>query len=122
MVLSDYDHSGNSLIPKVLYSSSSSKTLHELNNPMNTNGRVFHRSPPLVYPSNGGGIVIPAPKEKVEMYSPTFYAACTVSGMLSTGITHTAVTPFDVLKCNMQVEFCFIPVNIKFSFVGFASF
>lgn len=89
---------------------------------MNTNGRVFHRSPPLVYPSNGGGIVIPAPKEKVEMYSPTFYAACTVSGMLSTGITHTAVTPFDVLKCNMQVDFYFIPVNIKFSFFGFASF
>ncbi|KAJ0053250.1 hypothetical protein Pint_01261 [Pistacia integerrima] len=104
MFLSNYDHSGNSLIPNFLYSSSSSKILHELNDLMNTNGGVFHQSPPLVSPSNGGGFLIPTPKEKVEMYSPAFYAACTASGMFSTGITHTAVTPIDVLKCKMQID------------------
>lgn len=38
------------------------------------------------------------------MYSPSFYAACTVGGMLSCGLTHTAVTPLDLVKCNMQID------------------
>ena len=50
-------------------------------------------------------IVVPAPKEgKIRMYSPAFYAACTVGGILSCGLTHTAVTPLDLVKCNMQVS------------------
>ncbi|GFZ03935.1 phosphate transporter 3;2 [Actinidia rufa] len=50
--------------------------------------------------------VIPAPSEpgKIEMYSPAYLAACAASGMLSTGLTHTAVTPLDVVKCNMQID------------------
>ena len=57
---------------------------------------------------SSGGFVIPAPSEpgkRIEMYSPAFYAACTVGGILSCGLTHTTVTPLDLVKCNMQVPF-----------------
>jgi solute carrier family 25 phosphate transporter 3 len=47
---------------------------------------------------------IQAPNEKIEMYSPAFYAACTAGGIASCGLTHTAVTPLDLVKCNMQVS------------------
>ena len=43
------------------------------------------------------------PGKKIEMYSPQFYAACTFGGILSCGLTHMAVTPLDLVKCNMQV-------------------
>ena len=45
-----------------------------------------------------------APAEKVELYSPKFYQICAVGGALCCGGTHTAVTPLDVVKCNMQVS------------------
>ena len=34
-----------------------------------------------------------------------FYTAYAVSSGLSTGPTHIAVTPLDLVKCNMQVRF-----------------
>jgi solute carrier family 25 (mitochondrial phosphate transporter), member 3 len=43
------------------------------------------------------------PKEKIEMYLPAFYAACTAGGVASCGLTHMMVTPLDLIKCNMQV-------------------
>lgn len=51
--------------------------------------------------------MIPAPSEpgKIQMYSPAFYTACTFGGILSCGLTHMAVTPLDLVKCNMQVLF-----------------
>ncbi|KAH9791653.1 mitochondrial phosphate transporter [Citrus sinensis] len=49
------------------------------------------------------------------MYSPAFYAACTVGGILSCGLTHTAVTPLDLVKCNMQID----PVKYKSISSGF---
>ena len=55
--------------------------------------------------------VVPSPNEpsskKIEMYSPQFYAACTAGGILSCGLTHMAVTPLDLVKCNMQVRIHF---------------
>ena len=49
---------------------------------------------------------IPAPseKKKIALYSKEFYTACTIGGILSCGLTHTAVTPLDVVKCNMQAR------------------
>lgn len=47
---------------------------------------------------------IQAPSEKIEMYSPAFYAACTAGGIASCGLTHMAVTPLDLVKCNMQID------------------
>lgn len=40
----------------------------------------------------------------IEMYSPKFYAACTLGGLLACGVTHTAVTPLDLVKCRRQVN------------------
>ncbi|KAK7825765.1 mitochondrial phosphate carrier protein 3 [Quercus suber] len=51
--------------------------------------------------------LVPALSEpgKIEMYLPAFYATCIAGGILSCGLTHMAVTPLDLVKCNMQVRF-----------------
>ncbi|GLA82925.1 hypothetical protein AtubIFM56815_007116 [Aspergillus tubingensis] len=41
---------------------------------------------------------------KIEPWTPKYYAACTVGGMLACGLTHTAVTPLDLIKCRRQVD------------------
>ena len=46
----------------------------------------------------------PAESGGIALYSPAFYAACTVGGILSCGLTHTMVTPLDIVKCNMQAR------------------
>lgn len=43
----------------------------------------------------------------LRVFSPEYYALCAAGGMLSAGTTHLAITPFDVLKVNMQVRFFF---------------
>jgi solute carrier family 25 phosphate transporter 3 len=40
----------------------------------------------------------------IEMHSAKFYAACTFGGLLACGVTHTAVTPLDLVKCRRQVD------------------
>ncbi len=37
-------------------------------------------------------------------HDSAYYWKCTVGGILSCGLTHTAVCPLDVVKCNMQVD------------------
>jgi len=39
-----------------------------------------------------------------EFGSAKYYALCAVGGALSCGITHTAVTPLDLVKCRIQVN------------------
>lgn len=124
MPFSDY-HSRQSLIPSFLYSSSSSKRLYDLEYLMNTHHiGLLNQSPPSISASsNGNGLVIPAPNEKIEMYSPSFYAACTIGGILSCGLTHMAVTPLDLVKCNMQVSLIYdYPDKISFSFTCYGTF
>jgi solute carrier family 25 phosphate transporter 3 len=41
---------------------------------------------------------------KIELYSPKYYAACTFGGLLACGLTHTFVTPMDLVKCRRQVD------------------
>ncbi|KAK7826968.1 mitochondrial phosphate carrier protein 3, mitochondrial isoform X1 [Quercus suber] len=107
----------SAMIPSFLYSSSSSslsKRLFDLDTlTRSTNlDRHDHGSSSSPSPSISSlsstkatrSFVIPAPKEKVQMYSPEFYAACTAGGILSCGLTHTAVTPLDLVKCNMQID------------------
>ncbi|KAJ6846865.1 mitochondrial phosphate carrier protein 3, mitochondrial-like [Iris pallida] len=67
--------------------------------------------------TDSGSVMVESPSEKrkIEMYSPAFYAACTAGGILSCGPTHTAVTPLDVVKCNMQID----PVKYKSISSGF---
>ena len=45
-----------------------------------------------------------ADKKKLELYTPEYYAYCGLGGILSCGLTHTAVTPVDLLKCRKQVR------------------
>lgn len=55
----------------------------------------------------GGGnlmLAAPAEKRKIKLYSNEFYGVCAIGGVLSCGLTHTAVTPLDVVKCNMQID------------------
>ncbi|KIW20078.1 hypothetical protein PV08_00653 [Exophiala spinifera] len=40
----------------------------------------------------------------IELYSAKYYAACTVGGIIACGVTHTAVTPLDLVKCRRQVD------------------
>jgi len=39
-----------------------------------------------------------------EVGTGKFYALCAVGGLLSCGITHTAVVPLDLVKCRLQVD------------------
>lgn len=39
-----------------------------------------------------------------EFGSGTYYAYCGLGGILSCGLTHTAVVPLDLVKCRMQVD------------------
>lgn len=96
----------NNLIPSFLYGSSSPKTL-PLNQILSSSAAS---STAAAAPSK---LMIPAPNEKIEMYSPAFYAACTVGGILSCGLTHMTVTPLDLVKCNMQVYSCSLSISLN---------
>jgi len=37
-------------------------------------------------------------------HTNAFYGKCMIAGILSCGLTHTAITPLDVVKCNMQTN------------------
>lgn len=37
-------------------------------------------------------------------HDTAYYGKCMIGGILSCGLTHTAITPLDVVKCNMQVD------------------
>jgi solute carrier family 25 phosphate transporter 3 len=125
MALSDL--SRDSLLPSFLYSASpfaSSAAASRL-----AASSSYHApaaaapSPPAfggVAALGGGGgkpFSINSPNEKIEMYSPAFYAACTAGGIASCGLTHMAVTPLDLVKCNMQVslQICALPASILLS-------
>ena len=41
---------------------------------------------------------------QIPLYSAKYYAACTFGGLLACGVTHTAVTPLDLVKCRRQVD------------------
>ncbi|KAF7117819.1 hypothetical protein CNMCM5793_007122 [Aspergillus hiratsukae] len=41
---------------------------------------------------------------KIEPWTPKYYAACAFGGLLACGLTHTAVTPLDLVKCRRQVD------------------
>jgi solute carrier family 25 phosphate transporter 3 len=63
--------------------------------------------------------MIASPKERqkpVAMYSSEYYKACLIGGAVACGTTHTAITPLDVVKCNMQIDqkkFPSIPVGFR---------
>ncbi|PKA56104.1 Mitochondrial phosphate carrier protein 3, mitochondrial [Apostasia shenzhenica] len=98
-----------SLLPSFLYSPSSASRLF-----LGVSARTPAASPPAAPAS----FMVQSPSEpvkKIEMFSPAFYAACTAGGVLSCGLTHTAVTPLDVVKCNIQID----PAKYKNTSLGF---
>ncbi|KAJ9622806.1 Cu/Pi carrier [Taxawa tesnikishii (nom. ined.)] len=44
------------------------------------------------------------PQKRIELFSGTYFAACTLGGIIACGPTHTAVTPLDLVKCRRQVD------------------
>jgi solute carrier family 25 phosphate transporter 3 len=42
--------------------------------------------------------------QPIKLYSKEYFMACGIGGILSCGITHTAVTPLDLVKCNVQAN------------------
>lgn len=42
-------------------------------------------------------------EDSCEYGSMKYYALCGFGGILSCGITHTAVVPLDLVKCRIQV-------------------
>lgn len=42
--------------------------------------------------------------KKIELYSNEYFGVCMIGGVMSCGLTHTAVTPLDLVKCNMQAN------------------
>jgi len=51
----------------------------------------------------------------VELYSAKYFGLCGIGGILSCGLTHFAVTPLDLVKCNCQVN----PEQFKSTVQGF---
>lgn len=49
------------------------------------------------------GISSPETKE-IALYSPSFYTACSIGGVISCGSTHLLITPVDLIKCRKQVK------------------
>ena len=43
-------------------------------------------------------------KKEVEFGSAEYYALCGLGGILSCGITHTAIVPLDLVKCRLQTN------------------
>jgi len=54
------------------------------------------------------------PGESCEFGSAKYFALCGFGGILSCGITHTAVVPLDLVKCRIQVD----PTKYKGIFQG----
>lgn len=48
-------------------------------------------------------LYLAATKGEVEFGSLKYYGLCGFAGILSCGITHTALTPLDLVKCRIQV-------------------
>ncbi|EPX72514.1 inorganic phosphate transporter [Schizosaccharomyces octosporus yFS286] len=61
--------------------------------------------------SNVAAPIIPE-KKGLQLYSPEYYGLCSLGGLLACGITHTAITPLDVVKCRRQVNPNVYPSNV----------
>merc|ERR1711939_195693 len=42
--------------------------------------------------------------KKIELYSGKYYYTCALGGLAACGLTHTLVTPLDLVKCRRQVD------------------
>lgn len=105
------DQSRHSLVPGFLYSSKIQSHLSNNTNhglpllPSSSSIASYSSSSSLPVQGGAKSPVILSPQEKIRLFSPAYYAACSAGGVFSCGLTHMAVTPLDLVKCNMQVIF-----------------
>lgn len=99
-----------SLIPSFLYSTTSS-THKRITEDVSSVYHVAAESPKFMIPSpNESG------RRNIKLFSRDYYLACAVGGSICCGFTHMAVTPLDLVKCNMQVGlflFILFPFALK---------
>ncbi|KAL5080652.1 hypothetical protein RYX36_009073 [Vicia faba] len=88
----------HSLLPSFLYSSMSlpqKKIVEDIS--------TYHH-----VATESSKFMIPSPSEtgrrNIKMFSRDYYLACAVGGSICCGFTHMAVTPLDLVKCNMQID------------------
>lgn len=66
--------------------------------------RAAQPAEPLVNPKRNIAMASAAEGYSCEFGDSTYYAYCGLGGILSCGITHTALTPLDLVKCRIQVN------------------
>merc|ERR1711920_938449 len=90
----------SSLFPQSLFKPSARAVAALQGNYKKKDGAVYSKiSVPSVSETT-----IAAPSEPIKLHSPEYYKACAIGGVISCGLTHLAVTPLDVVKCNMQTD------------------
>lgn len=47
-----------------------------------------------------------------DVHDASYYAKCMMGGILSCGITHTAIAPLDIIKCRKQVSRLLILIRL----------
>ena len=47
---------------------------------------------------------VASPFGTIELYSPKYYLACTLGGIVACGVTHAAVTPLDLVPTPPCIE------------------
>jgi len=63
--------------------------------------------------ANAKGAVTPSSSRKIELFSPTYFAACTLGGIIACGPTHTSITPLDLVKTRRQVDTTLYTSNFR---------
>jgi len=51
-------------------------------------------------------------QKQIAKGSPEYFLMCAIGGLLSCGLTHTAVTPIDFVKCNAQANPALFPNTV----------
>lgn len=49
-------------------------------------------------------MAVVAVDQSCEFGSSKYFALCGIGGSLACGLTHTAITPLDLVKCRLQVD------------------
>ena len=65
---------------------------------------LVHPHPNIIHPIMAAAAVEHVEVYRIILYSPAYFAACALGGALSCGITHTLLTPIDLVKCNKQAN------------------
>ncbi|CAG9465605.1 unnamed protein product [Pedinophyceae sp. YPF-701] len=91
-----------SLLPEAIYNTSSLRTLRRAEDAKPTEVAASSVTEGFTKAVGRGTHGVAA--APIEMFSSQYYGACALGGVAACGFTHMAVTPLDVVKCNMQID------------------